>query len=200
MDGRDRIGFGIIGGIVVVIIAGFVLLRSGVLDSIIESDYRSSPISVGFEDGVRVFVEPGDEFEIGLHAHPTEPALAWVVAATDPAVVETIMQNHEQRGAEFPDEYVRSFMSERLRDLWTSAPDPDRPPDFESEDEGSFWLWPHSYFAFSGKDFGTTTLVLELREDGEVLDWYEFEVSVVDDACQYFEHRESLTMVPHRCG
>ena len=199
MADRPNRAAGIVVGIVVAIAVLVVAARTG-LQWFTESDYRSSRIDLGFEDGARVIVEPGDEFEIGLHAHPTEPALAWVVAATDPAVVETLTQEHEQRAAELPDDYMKFFMSEAMQALWTDPPDPSRPPDVQSEDEGPFWLWPHSYFVFAGKGVGMTNVVLELRAGGELLDTHEVEVWVVDDACQYFEGQDSLTKVPHRCG
>ena len=81
-----------------------------------------------------------------------------------------------------------------------TMPDPDRPPDYEDENDGPLWYVPDTRFLLTGGDYGETDVVLELWIEGELIRIFEFSVSVVEDACEYFVSRESSTKVPHRCG
>jgi hypothetical protein len=165
------------------------------------NDYARSPIDVGDQDlGARVVVEPGDRFTVGLLAHPAHSQAAWVIAEVDRNVVSVDRSVHEPLGTEVPDEDLLAQMPEAVQEIWSTVPTPDRPPEVEDPERGSMWLYPLTHFEFSGAGLGETTLAMVLRVDGEAVHEFSVEVSVVDDACAFFEGQESMTKVPHRCG
>ena len=165
------------------------------------SDYVRLPISLGDQDGgARVVVEPDDEFEIGLLGHPAHPEAAWAVTEVNEALVEIREQGHEPKGTIVPDDYLLSQMPETVQEIWSTLPDPEGPPDVVDENEGELWFYPFSFFLFAGKDYGDSDVTLELRVADEVVHTFQFSVSVVEDACDYYEGEDSSTMVPHRCG
>jgi hypothetical protein len=198
MERRRSSGLGIAAVVAaVVVVAGAVwFLRSA------GSDYERSPIEVGPTPGARVYVETGDEIDAGSLGHPDHPEAAWTVAGIDESVVEVLRSNHEPRGTGIPDAEFLGLMSPVMQDLWTDVPDPDRPPDVvpDNEDEEPFWLWPFSTFGFAGRALGESEVTLELWVEGELIDTFGFTVTVVEDACDYFEGQESMVKVPHRCG
>jgi hypothetical protein len=199
MDRRSNTGL----KVGVAVVAALAVVAVGVplgLNLILGSDYERSPISLDDSDsGTRVVVEPGDEFNLGLLGHPDHPAAVWEVAAADPAVVEIRSSGHEPSGAGLPadDEFLASISADRRS--WYGAVF-DRPPDVEDEAEpgGGVWFVPLTMFDFAVADFGDSPVRLEIEVAGEAGASFEFEVSVVEDACSHFG--EANTAVPHRCG
>ena len=102
-------------------------------------------------------------------------------------------------GLPHPSEAYPQFPS-YVREVYSTMPEPDRPPDYEDELEGSLWYVPDTGFIFTGREFGESDIVLELWIQGELTATFAFSVTVVEEACQYFEGQESSTQVPHRCG
>ena len=178
-------------------IVGVVVVVSGCLGN----DYASSPVGVGDMDpGAWVVVEPGDEFVVGLLGHPAHPDAAWVITVMDTTVVHHVATRHEPRGTAAPDAAALALMPDPVEELWSTLPDPGRLPDYQAEGEPDIWYWPLTSFEFTGADYGESDLALELRVDDTLIHSFRLDVSVVEDACEYFVSQESLTKVPHRCG
>jgi hypothetical protein len=188
--------------VVVFVLVGAVVAAFLVLRFAFPSDYERSPIDLGdWDAGARVYVEPDDEFEVHLLGHPAHEDAAWVIAELDETVIDILSSKHEPRGTEPPDAGYLARTPEVVRELWSTLPDPGRPPDVVEEGMGEMWLWPLSIFSFAGRDLGESEVRLELRVEGELIHSFEFGVTVVDgDACDYFVSQESSTKVPHRCG
>ena len=168
---------------------------AGLLLAACYSDYSRAPIDVS--EGAWVVVEPGDEFAVGLLGHPTYPDATWVITEIDDAVADLQETIHTPRaGAPPPVDMLPDYASE----IYSTMPDPDRPPDYESEDEGQIWYVPDTRFLLAGGDYGETDVVLELWIEGELSATFEFSVSVVEEACEFFVSQDSSTKVPHRCG
>lgn len=162
------------------------------------SDYARAPIGVGEGDaGAGVVVEPGDEFTVWLLGHPTYPETAWVIAEMDVVVVDLQETTHTPRAGTPP---PVEMLPNNAAEIYSTMPDPDRPPDYESEDEGPVWYVPDTIFLLTGDHYGETNVVLELWIEGDLIRVFEFSVSVVEDACEHFASQESSTKVPRRCG
>jgi len=147
--------------------------------------------------GAWVVVEPGDEFAVWLLGHPAYPDTAWILTEMDDAVIDLQEKIHTPRaGAPPPVE----MLPDDAAAIYSTMPDPDRPPDYEDDIDGPIWYVPDTRFLFTGGDYGETNVVLELWIEGELIRTFEFGVSVVEEACDYFESQESLTKAPHRCG
>jgi hypothetical protein len=188
--------------IVVAVVVALAVVAIGVplaLNLIFGTDYERSPIILGDTDsGTQVVVEPGDEFGLGLLGHPGYPSAAWEVAAIDTSVAEVQESRHEASGTNLPDAGYLAMVDADRRSWYAAVRD--RPPDHEdaAEPYGGVWLVPISFFDFAAAGYGDSPMVLEMQIEGEVVATFEFEVSVVDDACSHLG--ETDTAVPHRCG
>jgi len=159
------------------------------------SDYSRAPIDVS--EGAWVVVEPNDEFVASVFGHPAYPDVAWVVVEMHEIVVDLQETVHTPReGAPPPAEFMPDYASE----IYSTMPEPERPPDYEDEIEGPLWYVPDTRFSFTGRDYGETSIVLELWIEDELGATFVFSVSVVEEACEYFVDWQSSTKVPHRCG
>ena len=159
------------------------------------SDYSTAPIDVS--EGAWVVVETDDEFEVTLLGHPAYPDAAWIITEMGDAVVDLQETIHTPRaGTPPPVELIPDYASE----IYSTMPEPDRPPDYESEEEGPLWYVPDTRFLFAGGDVGETSIVLELWFENELSTTFALTVSVVEEACGYFASQDSPTQVPHRCG
>lgn len=176
-----------------------------VLTVVFGSDYSRSPIDIDdYDNGTRVVIEPGDEFEIGLVGHPAHPDAAWLITDLDAAVVETQGTNHGNHTGT-PDARQLAALPEPMRGIWTTLPD--RPPEIVTEEYGEEWMWPLTMVRFSGAGLGDSAIALELRIDGELIHSFQITVSVVEDACEHFVGPDThepgpdpSPKVPHRCG
>ncbi|MCB2223907.1 MAG: hypothetical protein KQH83_06985 [Actinobacteria bacterium] len=186
--------------VVVGVLAVLLVLAIGVplALNVLNTDYSRSPISLSdFDAGVRVVLEPGDEFDVGLMGHPDHPSAAWDITALDASVVEIRGSRHEPSGTGVPEDDDLAMIGADRQTWYATVRE--GPPDVEEPGEpgGGIWFVSLSGFDLAGAGYGDSAVRLEIEAAGETAA-FEFEVSVVADACRYFG--EPNTMVPHRCG
>lgn len=199
MEERSGVRLGPI-AIAAVVVVGGVAVFFGILGWLSARERSTAPIEIMDTDvGVHVVVEPGDVIDVGLLGHPADESAAWVIREIDEAVVETLLARHEPRSATLPDAHILAGVPAVVRELWSTVPVPDRPPD-EVNPDGERWFYPMSHFQFAGRGAGESDVLLELPVGGEVFHSFEFTITVVDgDACDY-SGEDSSTKVPSRCG
>lgn len=137
------------------------------------SDFSSAPLAVErWDSGWLLAIEPEEEFSVDLLGSYAYPGEQWSVVEFDDAVLRLTGEEYEEPRP--------------------PSGDPEAAEGGES-DPGS--LVTRSGFAFEGLALGQTPLRFELVVDGRLIDAAEFEVEVVEDACD-----ADTAAVANRCG
>lgn len=178
--------------------AVLVLLATLLATGCLGNDYERGPIDIGLSDSrPDVYVEIDDEFEATMFGHPSYPDAAWEIVAFDDTVVTLEDTIHTPRAGEPP---PADMMPIEVGEVYAAIPEDEKYYHVEEGDGTRIWYTPDTRFEFTGGDLGTTAVMFALDIENVVRWTFEFRVTVVEDACEYFVSQGSATKVPHRCG
>ena len=179
------------------VIAVVVLVGGCVAVQFVFNDYRRSPIEVGmFDTDPVIYLESGDELVVSLLGHPSHPDVAWAASSFDHGVVTLDDTVHTPQAGEPP---PLAMLPAEVAAVYEAVPAADKVIHVD-EDGRNRWYVPDTRLTFRGAALGSTIVALSFVVDGEELWSFSVPVTVVEDACAYFEGQESSVKVPHRCG